>query len=809
MLPDKLGISSKHLHIMGRNVDKNTGFSITKFLVLAILLIHASGCATFMEPTDRLMHTGRYSEAASAKVHEPKDLTSAKNEDIIDICYSCSKQKKYNELFPCLDQLEANIKKGETTVFYDPLVDWFLQGVRRRAGQFYPVDISQLPHLLRSEAYIELGNYDKAIEEARIAYDLRESMKWNRLDFVNRWPLRLKIRSLGDLALAYALKGDRENSMRYAKLTENESSGILYNAMIEKEKLMIATKVYMALGRYDRILELKAPILDALGDLGEGLMGDEVFAYVDLPRKFMLNKALYETGNVPEAKSGYDSLLKHPGTRQNGDIYWLLLFERGRIAESEGDLTEAIDFCKKAIEIIESQRSTINTEANKIGFVGDKQKVYHHIISALFADSQYAAAFDYAERAKSRALVDLLAENRKLVPKNSQINSMLTELDRLDMGTKVQGSGASTEDINQRNERSIEIKEKVSAVAPELYSLVSVSVPSPSEIQSLVAPDETIIEYYYFGEDLYVFIITDNGIKAQRLGGTNLVGEVEDLRKALETPDSRSYSELSGKLYDRLIRPIEHIVHTKNLVIVPHGILHYLPFSALYNGKEYLIDRYCVSYLPSSSVMKFLKERKIHGGEQMLVFGNPDLGDPRYDLIYAEKEALTISKIFPKSKVFLKSEATETAFKNVGGGFSYIHFACHGMFDAGSPLNSGIYLGKDSENDGHLTVGELYSTRLDAELVTLSACETGMGTIKQGDDVVGLTRGFLYAGSNSIVASLWKVDDLATSKLMAEFYSRLGRTGKSEALREAQLTVKAQYRHPYYWAAFQITGKTE
>lgn len=791
------------------NIDKCTNFTTTKFLVLAILFIHISGCATFMEPTDRLIMTSRYSEAASAKAHETKGLTSAKNEDIIDVCYSCSKQKKYNELFPCLDQLEVNIKKGETTVFYDPLVDWFLQGVRRRAGQFYPVDISQLPHLLRSEAYIELGNYDKAIEEARIAYELRESIKWNRLDFLNRWPLRLKIRSLGDLALAYALKGDRENSLRYAKLIENESSGILYNAMIEKEKLVIAAKVYMALGRYDRILELKAPILDALGDLGEGLMGDEVFAYVDLPRKFMLNKALYETGNIPEAKSGYDSLLQHPGTRQNGDIYWLLLFERSRIAESEGNFTEAIDFCKKAIEIIESQRSTINTEANKIGFVGDKQKVYHHIISALFADSQYAAAFDYAERAKSRALVDLLAENRNFAPENSQINSILTELDRLDMETKVQGPGADTEDVNQRKERSVEIKEKVHAVAPELYSLVSVSVPSPSEIQSLIAPDETIIEYYYFGEDLYVFIITDNSIKAQRLGGANLVGEVGGLIKVLGIPDSEGYFELSGKLYDRLIRPVEHFIHTKNLVIVPHGILHYLPFNALYDGKEYLIDRYCVSYLPSSSVMKFLKERKIHGGEQILVFGNPDLGDPRYDLVYAEKEALTISKIFPESKVFLKSEATETAFKNTGGGFNYIHFACHGMFDAGSPLNSGIYLGKDSENDGRLTVGELYSTRLDAELVTLSACETGIGTIKQGDDVVGLTRGFLYAGSNSIMASLWKVDDLATSQLMAEFYSRLGKTGKREALREAQLSVKSKYKHPYYWAAFQITGKTE
>ena len=119
-------------------------------------------------------------------------------------------------------------------------------------------------------------------------------------------------------------------------------------------------------------------------------------------------------------------------------------------------------------------------------------------------------------------------------------------------------------------------------------------------------------------------------------------------------------------------------------------------------------------------------------------------------------------------------------------------------------------MSSDSENDGTLTVGELYDLRLPADLVTLSACETALGKVANGDDVVGFTRGFLYAGTSSIVSSLWKVDDQATSILMQQFYKSLKETDKRSALRTAQLKVKDTYNsHPYFWAAFQITGSVQ
>jgi len=168
---------------------------------------------------------------------------------------------------------------------------------------------------------------------------------------------------------------------------------------------------------------------------------------------------------------------------------------------------------------------------------------------------------------------------------------------------------------------------------------------------------------------------------------------------------------------------------------------------------------------------------------------------------------VAIAKKIADAKVLVRGKATESAVKQYGAGFRYLHLASHGIFDPKNPLTSALLLSKDSANDGALTVGELYDLRLNADLVTLSACETALGKVANGDDVVGFTRGFLYAGASSIVSSLWKVHDEATSLLMQEFYSRLQSTNKRDALRQAQLKLKAgQYSHPSYWAAFQLTG---
>ena len=167
------------------------------------------------------------------------------------------------------------------------------------------------------------------------------------------------------------------------------------------------------------------------------------------------------------------------------------------------------------------------------------------------------------------------------------------------------------------------------------------------------------------------------------------------------------------------------------------------------------------------------------------------------------------------SELWLGSRMTERAIKALSASrqlqdYRILHFATHGTFVAEKPLASGLLMSGDDENDGTLTVGELYDLHLPVDLVTLSACETALGKVANGDDVVGFTRGFLYAGVSSIVSSLWKVDDQATSILMQQFYRSLKENDKRSALRTAQLKVKNTYNsHPYFWAAFQITGSVQ
>lgn len=658
------------------------------------------------------------------------------------------------------------------------------------------------PGILRGYAYLDVGDYDNAVKAASEAHALLNLHGGTANPFYRSQ--LIDIASI--LGVAHTYLNNNQEADRYLAVLRSIDIG---GAILGPEKFTAIARIHMAKKQYRQALSaVQNPEAKVSGLVT--IFYDQTFE--ELPRFFILTKCLYETGKIHEARENYDQLLKHPQIKQVGGLYWPVLLDRAKIARTEGQdkITEAL--LREAVDVIEKQRSSIRSEAGRIGYVGDKQAVYHELITLMVDGNRPEEAFEYVERSKARALVDLLASNKEFDTSKDkeQVASMLKEIETIETeGKALDVSSLAADKINERNTRSVQIKEKIKTIAPELSSLIAVSIPHSSEIQSYINNDETLVEYYYHGEEIYAFVVTKNVLKAVNLDGQNLVNVIGQFRKLLEDPKSQQYLELSQKLYQRLIKPIEYLINAQKLIIVPHGVLHYLPFNALNSGNSYLIDKYSVSYLPSSSIMKFLKQRKTQEAKNALIFGNPDLGDPKYDLKYAEEEAVTISKGFPHAKVLIRKEATKTAFKKFGSQFDYIHFATHGQFESDAPLNSGLFLAKDSENDGVLSVNELYSIRLNADLITLSACETALGKINPGDDVVGITRGFLFAGSNSIVASLWKVDDMATSQLMTEFYSNLKKTNKRDALREAQLAVKKQYEHPYFWAAFQLTGMPE
>ena len=659
-------------------------------------------------------------------------------------------------------------------------------------------DLTVYPQILRGYVYLDQGEPQKAIQEGALAYKLlheegREGKTFYTSQLIDIYDI---------LGVAYALSGNKVEAQKIANSLQNVS----FTVMNGPPKYSALARIYMALKEYDNALTaIKNPDAKVTGLITA--FYDQTFQ--EIPKLYILSKSLYETGYIKEAKKGYGQLLGHPQIEQIGGIYWIVLLDRAKIALAEGQKSLAEDMLKKAIDVIEKQRSSINSEAGRIGFVGDKQTAYAELTALLIADGRYAEAFAYVERAKARALVDLLASQKDINVRGGQteqIKTTLAQLDKIEDDLSIVAQVEDKENQNKSRAVVLALKKDLQEKAPELAALVSVTTPTTAEIQSKIKDDETLLEYYYAGKEWYVFILAGKTIVAKKLPVGDLEKNIDALRKNIATRNLLEFNQYSQMIYHQIFTLAAPAIKTIKLIIVPHGSLHYLPFAALSDGKEYLIDRFSIQILPSASVLSFLKERAKQDDRGALIFGNPKLDDPKYDLKFAQDEALAIGKIIPKSKVLLRSEASKTNLQKLGSKYSIIHLAVHGVFDLDKPLNSALLLAADRNNDGLLRAADLYNLSLSADLVTLSACETALGKVATGDDVVGFTRGFLYAGARSLISSLWQVDDEATRDLMVNFYTNLSGMSKDEALRQAQLKTKKQYPHPYYWAAFLFTG---
>lgn len=764
-----------------------------------VLVLALSGCASeFSLQRTIIGSTAQYGDLAEheeAQIRERGETTAG----LYNLCTSYLNLRDFNKLFSCLDRMEARIKSGDRAIVY---TNWI--------GE---TDGMPALNLMRAEAGLELGDYKKAFGHAEQAF---ESLKGFSSSFMGNEEAMHGIQALELMTLAKALDGDREQALAYLKKLEGYDIGIAGRGITSPRKSSALAKVSLALGRYDQAL---AHIQDGSGGwvaVGS-ILSLGTLNYVEIPYKFMQAKAYMESGRAAQAKSLYDSLLGYSQIRDSNALYRLALFDRGRIAEAEGDLNGAIDFYRRAVEVIEQQRSTLNNEASKIGFVGDKQTAYKRLVALLVRTQRHAEAFDYLERSKARALVDMLASKKDFAVRDGdagRVGELLAQAEQ----TEIQGFAQSAEpaaaspSAGPSGKRSLAVsavKRQIAEAAPEVASLVSVSSTPLAEIQARIPADEMLVEYHYDDSSLFIFMLSRQGLRVVQADVGDLEAQVKALRDTVAMPTSGAWLPISQRLYRQLVGSVEPLLAGySKLVIVPHGVLHYVPFAALHDGNRYLIDRYAFRMLPSASVVKYLRDKPANKSGGILAFGNPDLGDPRYDLKFAEEEARTIVQTVGGSRAVLRKEATETMLRKNAASFNYLHFATHGEFNADAPLSSALLLAKDATSDGLLTVGKLYSMRLDIDLATLSACETGLGKIANGDDVVGLTRGFLFAGASTIVSSLWQVDDRATSDLMRQFYLGLQHMDKREALRQAQISAREKYGHPYYWAAFQLTGNS-
>jgi len=489
----------------------------------------------------------------------------------------------------------------------------------------------------------------------------------------------------------------------------------------------------------------------------------------DSSYRFLKMHLLVEENDITSSKILIDELINDAEIQSNKGIYWQILNDAGRIAYRENKYEEAEKFFRKSIQEIEKQRESISSELSRISFFGNRQKPYQELIKLLIAQGQIEKAFLVSEQIRSRTLIDILSQK-----------NYLEEIYQ------------SSESNNKRS----------------LIEDLSVNKISISDIQSKLSNNVTVISYYYDNEKFYAFLLGKNSIELVPLHRKNIEEDIQAFGKLIEA-DSDSINNAAEKLYLRLFSPLKDKLKENNLIIIKYGVLHYVPFAALKNNNTFLIDEFKINYLPSSALMVNNGMNKIAHGQSILALGNPNIGNSKYELPYAEEEVKELGRLFKNSKILIKDNASKENLLKFGNDYRYIHIASHGKFIEENPMESGLMLAGQSfiDSSDRLTVKDLYSIKLNADLVTLSACETGLGKVTSGDDVLGLVRGFMFAGAKNIISTLWAIDDEATKKLMVVFYKQLNSGAThSVALRIAQLQLKKEYPNPKYWAAFELTG---
>jgi CHAT domain-containing protein len=484
-------------------------------------------------------------------------------------------------------------------------------------------------------------------------------------------------------------------------------------------------------------------------------------------------------------------------------------YELAKAYEITGELEKAIVNYREAIEIVESQRSTIYTEKQRISYFERKFDMYSRLISLLIKTGEVEEAFEYVERSKSRALVDILGQSEIVFGEKSDKTTyddiILTRLELDTLLADISISTSQRKVISRKVERSIQVEPKERHF--EIASLANVTTVTSQEAREISKDNFDIIEYFLTDKDIFIFVIGRGEIRVVSLSISR--DEIDRLLLDFRAKVIRGDKDanLSSKaLYYLLIDPVQQLLSSNKICIVPHSILHYLPFQALYDGKNYLIQQHQVFYAPSVTVLRFCLQKRSQSKQSLLAIGPPPFDDESLQLEFAENESYLVSRNFQQNLLLVKEQANESNFRRYAGEYDIVHIATHGYFSKDAPMKSYLLLLGDHDNDGRLAAYELFGIKLNAYLVTLSACQTAVSKVSRGDEMLGLVRGLIYAGTPSILASLWNVDDASTAELMNEFYSNLTTMDKAEALQYAQLKIMKKKGSTFFWAPFVLIG---
>jgi CHAT domain-containing protein len=672
-----------------------------------------------------------------------------------------------------------------------------------------------LCHLDLSDIYLELNLSEEAREMAHEGF-----VRFEKLGMGYE-----AAKTLANEATAYGQQGKTVQALeRFAKARE----------MFAREKNLVwpwLLDLYQGLllfheGRYFEARRLCAAAVEFFD--GTPLAGKALLA------RLLLARIALQVGDLAAAEAETNAAAAKLSNAQAPVLVYQTHLLLGQIASNRGDRVAAYAAYQEARKALESLRTRLQSEELKIAFVKNRMQVYEAVVELYLdaANKEISAdeAFSCIEAAKSRSMIEMIFQSGQSLPMGEagqsefvrKIRDLREELNwyyhriELEQLRPEERSRERLELLHQaaqlHEKELLRALRELPAQERENATLEAPTDLSLAKLQTVLPAGAVLVEYYSAGDRMVAAVISGDSIE---IAPVSVVSRVTNLLHLLRFQFAKfrmgvAYTErfaqpllratlghLEG-LYRELIEPIRGRLAGKHVVFVPHGPLHFLPFHALRNGEEYLCDSYTISYAPSATVFGLCQERKTSQKRNSLVMGIPD---ERAPLILSEVQ--TVAALLPQTELLVGTQATAQVLRDRGLETGVLHVATHGIYRQDNPMFSGIKLG-----DGYLNLYDLYQMRLGAKLVTLSGCATGMNSVADGDELLGLQRGLFCAGASSLLLSLWDVHDRSTAELMQEFYRGYVESGEMVgSLRAAMKTIREQNPHPYFWAPFVLVGK--
>ena len=639
---------------------------------------------------------------------------------------------------------------------------------------------------LRAMVLAKTGNYTEAFDEFIKAIKLA-----TKYDLKSQ--VALLYNNYGFWAREY---GAIEQSIRFFEIAQRIDEELASKSSIAFDQRNLGLSSIVK-GDYGRAEDLLSEALKTSEELN--------LAYNLAYSQFGLGDMEKTKGKHAEAAAYYEKALSISSKARLSDLVWRARAALGFMADLKGDKEDAEKYLRASIQTIESLSPGLKTEYSRNDFLSDAgiYEVYDRLIDLLMRENKFEAAWEYSERSRARGVIDTIASQNLKFASQELNDLMIKERDlKTDIDIAKQLGAANTAGLDAKNAEYKNVLANLSERNQKLLQFVSADSAPISFVKTSVKSGDALVQYHITAEMLHIWIISEGQLlgKSSEIKASALKLLVEDYREIMQNYSSTSFME--EKLSNLLIKPVaDQLADVKRLVVVPHQTLHFFPFAALKLNSKYLIETMSVSYLESASQLRYAASANGSKNKSIVAFGYDSKGTIPFTL----REVQSIKRFFPSTTSYFGPQATKAQLLASVKSADVLHIATHGEFNTSDPTQSYIELA--GQTTDKLTVQEIFAIGNNLDLVILSACETGVGEISNGDEVISMHKAFSVAGAKNVVSNLWRINDVTSAVVMKRFYRALaeGRE-KDDALRIAQEVARTHFEHPAYWASFRLVG---